>query len=70
MYYSKKRPLEEVHEVLTSIWACPAPACKGWMRDNFTFSNAPVCPHCKSVMVKTERMLATLVNTSPNQLKQ
>jgi hypothetical protein len=34
------------------------------MRDNFTFSAAPVCVLCQSPMVKGERMLAAIVNTS------
>ncbi|MBB6672207.1 cold-shock protein [Cohnella nanjingensis] len=70
MYYSRKRPLEDLPEEITAIWSCPGASCNGWMRDNFTFSIAPVCSQCQSEMVKSERMLATVVNTSPNQLKK
>jgi hypothetical protein len=70
LYYSRKKPLEDVPEEITAVWSCPDDNCKGWMRDNFTFSIVPICPQCQSEMVKSERMLAAVVNTSPNQLKQ
>ncbi|MFC5700755.1 cold-shock protein [Cohnella faecalis] len=70
MYYSRKRPLEDIPMELTSIWSCSNEACKGWMRDNFALAILPVCPQCQSVMVKSEKMLSVLVNTSPNQFKQ
>ena len=65
MYYSRKKPVEEAPDELTSIWSCSSEDCKGWMRDNFSFSEAPVCVLCQSPMVKGERMLAAVVNTSP-----
>ncbi|QMV42701.1 cold-shock protein [Cohnella cholangitidis] len=70
MYYSRKKPPEDVPSELTAIWSCSDENCKGWMRDNFAFSMAPVCPLCQSPMVRSERMLAAVVNTSPNQLKK
>ena len=70
MYNSRKRPLEELVEEVTSIWSCTSEGCKGWMRDNFSFSNEPTCPQCNSPMEKGERMLSVLVNTSPNQNKK
>ncbi|PRX73038.1 cold-inducible protein YdjO [Cohnella sp. SGD-V74] len=69
LYYSRKRPLEELPEEITAIWTCAGENCKGWMRDNFTFSIVPICPQCKAEMVRSEKMLATIENTSPNQLK-
>ncbi|PWW03173.1 cold-inducible protein YdjO [Paenibacillus cellulosilyticus] len=39
------------------------------MRDNFVFSVAPVCSLCQSEMVKGEKMLAVVANTSPIQIK-
>lgn len=69
LYYSRKRPLEELPEEITAIWTCPGENCKGWMRDNFTFSIVPICPQCKAEMVRSEKMLAMIENTSPNQLK-
>lgn len=65
MHYSKKRPFEEVPEELTAIWSCPTENCKSWVRDNFTFSSTPTCPLCQVKMVKGERMLPAVVNTSP-----
>ncbi|QJD86442.1 cold-shock protein [Cohnella herbarum] len=70
MYYSRKKPLEEIPNELTAIWSCSDDGCKGWMRDNFAFSIVPVCSLCKSPMVRSERMLAAVVNTSPNQLRK
>ncbi|TFE25546.1 cold-shock protein [Cohnella luojiensis] len=70
MYYSRKKLLEDLPEELTAIWSCSDKNCKGWMRDNFAFSKAPVCFQCHSAMFKNERMLAAVVNTSPNQFKQ
>ncbi|WP_211748768.1 cold-shock protein [Paenibacillus sp. Marseille-Q4541] len=70
MYNSRRKPAEEVPMELTAIWSCSSDNCKGWMRDNFVFSVVPVCPQCKSDMVKDERMLAAVTNTSPNQNKK
>lgn len=64
MYNSRKRPVEEVPEVLTPVWSCSSDDCNGWMRENFTFSEAPVCLLCHSPMERGERMLAAVVNTS------
>lgn len=65
MYNSRKKPLEDVPTELTAIWKCSNENCKGWMRDNFTFSTSPVCTQCNSAMVKEEKMLEVLENTSP-----
>ncbi|MWC30757.1 cold-shock protein [Paenibacillus sp. MMS18-CY102] len=70
MYYSRKRPVEDVPNELTAVWSCTDDNCKGWMRDNFALSVAPVCSLCQSEMVKSEKMLVAVVNTSPNQVKQ
>jgi hypothetical protein len=70
MYNSRKKPLEELPEELTAIWSCTNDSCKGWTRDNFSFSVQPICPLCQSEMVKGEKMLAILVNTSPSQNKE
>ncbi|RKN75800.1 cold-shock protein [Paenibacillus ginsengarvi] len=69
MYNSRKRPSEDLPTERTVIWSCSDENCNGWMRENFAFSNVPVCPKCQSKMVKSERMLAVVVNTSPNQPK-
>ncbi|MGO4371439.1 cold-shock protein [Paenibacillus sp. 2TAB19] len=70
MYYSRRRLQEDLPEELTPIWSCTGDSCTGWMRDNFTFSIVPLCQQCNSEMVKSEKMLATVANTSPNQLKR
>ncbi|WP_127533921.1 cold-shock protein [Paenibacillus kobensis] len=69
MYYSRKRPHEEIPQVSTPIWSCTDEKCNGWMRDNFVFSNVPVCSLCQSEMVRGEKMLPVVTNTSPLQIK-
>lgn len=70
MYNSRKKPLEDVVTELTVIWACSNENCMGWMRDNFAFSTTPVCPQCNSAMVKGEKLLPVVENTSPSQSKE
>jgi len=69
LYNSRKRVMESVPEELTAIWSCSNESCKGWMRDNFVFSSQPTCVQCNSLMVKDEKMLSIVENTSPNQVK-
>ncbi|WP_027086267.1 cold-shock protein [Cohnella panacarvi] len=69
MYHSRKKPLEDLPEELTAIWSCTKENCRGWMRDNFVFSIVPICSLCQSEMVKGEKMLAMVMNTSPLQIK-
>ncbi|MBD3922726.1 cold-shock protein [Paenibacillus sp. PR3] len=66
---SRKKTLEEIPLVPTAIWSCTDENCRGWMRDNFVFSVVPVCSLCQSEMVKGEKMLAAVTNTSPLQIK-
>jgi hypothetical protein len=63
MNYHKK-PLEELPQESTEIWACTNEDCKGWMRDNFAFEHNPTCRLCSSPMVKETRMLPLLVNSN------
>lgn len=70
MYNSRKKQTEEIPMELTAIWSCSNDECKGWMRDNFVFSDVPVCPQCQSSMIKDEKMLAAVINTSPSQNKK
>jgi len=70
LYHSRKRPLEDLPEELTAIWSCPDENCRGWMRDNFVFSIVPVCSLCQSKMVKGEKMLTVVINTSPLQARR
>jgi hypothetical protein len=70
MYNSWKKPLDDVPEEISAIWSCTNEQCNGWMRDNFSFLNEPVCHQCRSIMVKGEKKLSVCVNTSPRQLKQ
>lgn len=65
MYNSRKKPLEDIPTELTVIWSCTNENCKGWMRDNFSFSATPECPKCHSSMIKDEKILDVVENTSP-----
>ncbi|MEF2968612.1 cold-shock protein [Paenibacillus sp. M1] len=69
MYYSRRKPMEEIPKELTAIWSCINEECNGWMRDNFVFLSQPTCVQCQSLMEKGERMLSIVANTSPNQSK-
>ena len=70
MYNSRRKPRVEIPAELTAVWSCSDEGCKGWMRDNFAFSVAPVCSLCQSDMIKSEKMLPPVMNTSPTQLKE
>lgn len=61
--------MEDLPEELTSIWSCPNEQCNGWMRDNFAFAVQPRCVQCQTLMVKEEKMLSVLTNTSFNKTK-
>jgi ABC-type ATPase with predicted acetyltransferase domain len=65
MYISRRKPQDDIPEEITAIWSCANEKCNGWMRDNFAFSIQPTCPQCRSVMMKCEKKLSVLVNTSP-----
>jgi len=69
VYYSRKRPQDELPEEMTPIWSCSDENCKGWMRDNFVLSATPVCSLCQSEMVRGEKMLVALANTSALKIK-
>ncbi|MBD2864585.1 cold-shock protein [Paenibacillus oceani] len=70
MYYSRRKPLDEIPQELTLVWSCTNDKCNGWIRDNFSFSNQPICPQCQSAMAKTEKMITVIANTSPNSSKK
>lgn len=65
--YSRKKTFEEIPEELTAIWSCTNEDCNGWMRDNFSLDEVPVCHLCQSPMVSGTKMLPQLVNTSRHQ---
>lgn len=69
VYYSRKKPMEDLPEEITAVWSCTNEECNGWMRDNFAFSTQPRCVQCNSLMEKGERMLSIVANTSPTQAK-
>ncbi|WP_340020601.1 cold-shock protein [Paenibacillus sp. FSL K6-1096] len=60
----RKKPLEEIPEENTAIWACTNDECNGWMRDNFSFEHAPECPLCHSPMARSMKMLPQLLNSN------
>ncbi|MGM9922900.1 MAG: cold-inducible protein YdjO-related protein [Bacillus sp. (in: firmicutes)] len=57
MYFSKKQ--QEVDEVIiedTSVYACIADDCNGWMRAQFISENS-ICPLCGNEMQEEIRQL-------------
>ncbi|WP_276355130.1 cold-shock protein [Cohnella caldifontis] len=58
------KPVEELPLEETLVWSCVNPECKGWIRDNFTFSSEPICPLCQSDMTSGFRMLPQLINSN------
>ncbi|PWK07019.1 cold-shock protein [Tumebacillus permanentifrigoris] len=62
MYYRAKQV--EVQEDITTIWSCTNEGCKGWMRDNFAFEQAPTCRLCKHEMASSTKMLPMLANSN------
>lgn len=63
MSYLWNKPLENLPEEMTILWSCSQDACKSWIRDSFSFKDNPICPMCKSVMVRSEKILPILVTT-------
>ncbi|PLT35043.1 cold-shock protein [Bacillus sp. V5-8f] len=59
--YRRINPEEIVH-VETKVWQCTSETCKGWVRDNFTFSDEPSCPLCNSKMQAATKMLQAINN--------
>ncbi|MDT9724005.1 hypothetical protein DUZ99_03195 [Xylanibacillus composti] len=43
------------------IWRCKSPACKAWMREEFTAEAYPECPICKGDMIRGIKHLPKLV---------
>ena len=46
------------------VWECSSSDCNCWIRDNFKSTEEPTCPRCNSSMIKTERELQVIKNTS------
>ncbi|CAH0347154.1 MULTISPECIES: cold-inducible protein YdjO-related protein [unclassified Bacillus (in: firmicutes)] len=53
---------EEIPPEETKVWECTSETCNGWIRDNFTFSDEPSCPLCKSEMKEATKMLQAINN--------
>ncbi|WP_010272926.1 cold-shock protein [Paenibacillus senegalensis] len=64
MYYSRKRPMEEIQTELTAIWSCSKEGCNGWMRANYSFEDVPSCSQCHSPMLRSMKSLPILLDSS------
>ncbi|MEK3883678.1 cold-shock protein [Paenibacillus sp. PL2-23] len=64
MYYSRKRPLEDLPMELTAIWSCTNKDCNGWMRNDYSFEDIPSCSQCKSPMTSSMKDLPILMGSS------
>ncbi|MCI3927009.1 cold-shock protein [Paenibacillus sp. TRM 82003] len=60
MYYSRRRPIEDLPCEPTAIWSCEKEACNGWMRDNYSFEAIPTCSQCGSPMNRGTKSLPVL----------
>ncbi|CAM4003225.1 cold-shock protein [Cohnella lubricantis] len=58
------KPVEDLPHEETVIWSCTLKDCKGWIRDDFSFESVPVCSICQSPMVRSVKMLPTIINTN------
>jgi len=64
MYYSRKKPMEELPMEDTAVWMCATEDCNSWMRDSFAFEAQPVCQRCQSPMISGIKSLPVLVNST------
>ncbi|GKU77870.1 cold-shock protein [Paenibacillus sp. L3-i20] len=64
MYYSRKRPMAELPNEMTSIWSCTKADCNGWVRENYSFEDVPTCSQCLSPMVRTMKSLPILMGSN------
>lgn len=55
-----RQQMEEVPLFEMSVWSCENEACNGWMRQEYSFTEKPVCPLCRSCMNTETRMLPQL----------
>lgn len=65
--YFRKKSLEDIPQEDTQIWSCQDDSCKCWMRDNFAFEQAPLCPSCGLTMTSSVKMLPSIQNSNVNQ---
>ncbi len=57
-----RKQAEVIPEDDISIWSCTSEDCNGWMRNDFTFENQPLCPLCSSQMSTEIKRLPILQN--------
>lgn len=55
-----KQQVEEIPMFEMSVWSCTNDICKGWMRQEYSFSADPACPLCQSGMIHETHMLPQL----------
>jgi hypothetical protein len=58
----KRNNMEEIPPEETKVWECTSEECKGWVRDNFTYSDEAKCPLCGSDMKESTKMLQAINN--------
>jgi hypothetical protein len=64
--YFRRKPLEDLIQENTKVWACPNEECKAWIRDNFSFEYVPTCTNCQSPMISSLKMLPVISNSNKN----
>ncbi|QJD87943.1 cold-shock protein [Cohnella herbarum] len=48
----------------TQIWICSNQDCNCWLRSEFSFSQMPLCPMCKSSMTNQTKPLPEIVRAN------
>lgn len=64
--YFRRKPLEDLIQENTKVWACHNDDCKAWIRDNFSFEYVPTCQNCHSPMISSLKMLPIISNSNKN----
>ncbi|WP_372339090.1 cold-inducible protein YdjO-related protein [Cohnella sp. WQ 127256] len=63
-FYRSKQNAEAVNLIDTQIWICSNQSCKCWLRDEYSFSQKPICPMCQSSMINQTKALPQIVKAN------
>ncbi len=61
--YPRKRSLEDLPKAVTDVWSCSKEDCNGWIRDDYSFEDVPVCRQCKSPMIRSRKEVPILTSS-------
>ncbi|WP_256376686.1 cold-inducible protein YdjO-related protein [Cohnella herbarum] len=63
-FYRSKQNAVAVNMIDTQIWICSNQDCNCWLRSEFSFSQMPLCPMCKSSMTNQTKPLPEIVRAN------